>query len=291
MTRRGWLTFAVMCVLWGIPYLMIRVAVREVTPAFLVFARTGLAALLLVPLAAARGELRPLVRRWRPLLAYTVIEIAVPWICLSDAETHLSSSITGLLIAAVPLAGAVMFRLLGDEEQLGARRLVGLAIGIVGVGVLVGLDIGRLRAVSLLELGVVVVCYAAGPIVFARKLNDVPPFGVVAASLGLAALVYVPVGIVDFPAAVPAAKVLASIVTLAVVCSALAFVVFFALIAEVGPARASVITYVNPAVAGILGVLSCSASRSPPDSPSASCSFSQAPSSQRDGKPSQAALR
>jgi drug/metabolite transporter (DMT)-like permease len=244
-----------MCVLWGIPYLMIRVAVREVSPAFLVFARTGIASLLLVPITAARGELRPLLRRWRPLAAYTVIEIAVPWILLSSAETRLSSSITGLLIATVPLAGALMFRLLGDEEQLGARRLAGLGLGIVGVAALVGLDIGRLNAVAVLELCVVAVCYAAGPIVFARKLEDVPPLGVVAASLGLTALVYVPAGIFDFPRHVPAGRVLASIVALAVVCSALAFVVFFALIAEVGPARASVITYVNPAVAGILGVL------------------------------------
>jgi drug/metabolite transporter (DMT)-like permease len=254
VTRRGWLLFAVMCVVWGIPYLMIRVAVRDVTPAFLVFARTGIAGLLLVPIAAWRGELAPLLRRLRPFVAYTVIEIAVPWILLADAETHLSSSITGLLIAAVPLAGAVMFRLLGDEEQLSKRRLLGLAIGIVGVGALVGLDLGRLRAVSVLELCVVVVCYAAGPIVVARKLDDVPPLGVVAASLGLAALLYVPAGVAQFPDHAPAGWGIVSIVALAVVCSALAFVVFFALIAEVGPARASVITYVNPAVAGILGV-------------------------------------
>ena len=99
MSRRGALLFAAMCVIWGIPYLMIRVAVRELAPVTLVFMRTGLAALLLVPLAARRRELRPLLARWRPLIAYTAIEVALPWYLLSHAETKLTSSLTGLLIA------------------------------------------------------------------------------------------------------------------------------------------------------------------------------------------------
>src|SRR5919199_6062078 len=103
MTRRGLLLFAAMCVIWGIPYLLIRVAVRELSPATLVFTRTAVASLLLVPLAAARGELRPVLRRWAPLLVFAAVEIALPWVLLSSAETHLSSSLTGLLIAAVPL--------------------------------------------------------------------------------------------------------------------------------------------------------------------------------------------
>src|SRR5205085_1809886 len=111
-----------MCVIWGIPYLMIRVAVRELTPATLVFLRTALAALLLLPIAAARGELRPLLRAWRPLLLYTAIEVAIPWVLLARAETKLTSSLTGLLIAAVPLVGAVVVTMTGDRERLGRRR-------------------------------------------------------------------------------------------------------------------------------------------------------------------------
>src|SRR3954462_9288219 len=107
MTRRGVLLFAAMCVIWGVPYLMIRVAVRELAPVTLVFLRTGIAALLLTPVAAARHELRPLLAHWRPLLAYTAVEVAIPWLLLAHAETRLSSSLTGLLIAAVPLVGAV----------------------------------------------------------------------------------------------------------------------------------------------------------------------------------------
>src|SRR5437667_8160622 len=138
-----------MCVIWGIPYLMIRVAVRELAPVTLVFLRTGLAALLLVPLAARRGELGPLLPRWRPLLAYTAVEVAIPWVLLARAETKLTSSLTGLLIAAVPLVGALIVTLTGDRDRLGARRWLGLLIGIAGVAALVGLDVGEVDVVAI----------------------------------------------------------------------------------------------------------------------------------------------
>jgi drug/metabolite transporter (DMT)-like permease len=254
LSRRGALLFAAMCVIWGIPYLMIRVAVRELAPVTLVFLRTGLAALLLVPLAAHRRELRPLLARWRPLLAYTAIEVALPWVLLSRAETKLTSSLTGLLLAAVPLVGALVVTLSGDRERLGGRRWVGLGVGIGGVAAIVGLDLGHVNAGALVEILLVAVCYALGPIILARHLNRLPALGVVAASLALSAIVYAPLAAVDWPTRWPLAHVVESVVGLAVVCSALAFVVFFALIAEVGPVRATVITYVNPAVAAVLGV-------------------------------------
>jgi drug/metabolite transporter (DMT)-like permease len=254
MTRRGLVLFASMCVIWGVPYLMIRVAVRELTPATLVFGRTALAALLLVPVAAWRRELQPLLKVWWPLLLYTVIEIAIPWLLLARAETKLTSSLTGLLIAAVPLVGAVVVRLTGDRERMGGRRWSGLLIGIVGVGALVGLDLGSVSALPVAEVGAVAVCYAIGPIILFRSLADVPPMGVVAGSLLLAALAYAPFGIAQAPSAMPRASVVLSVIGLAVICTALAFILFLALIAEVGPVRATVITYVNPAVAAILGV-------------------------------------
>ena len=255
MTRRGALLFAAMCVIWGIPYLMIRVAVRELAPVTLVFFRTGLAALLLVPLAAHRRELRPLLARWRPLLAYTAIEVALPWVLLSHAETKLTSSLTGLLIAAVPLVGALIVSLSGERERLGGRRWVGLLVGLCGVAAIVGLDLGNVNAVALVEIALVAVCYAVGPIILSRRLNELPPLGVVAASLALSAIAYAPLAAFRWPSEMPSAHVVESVVGLAVVCSAAAFLIFFALIAEVGPVRATVITYVNPAVAAVLGVL------------------------------------
>jgi drug/metabolite transporter (DMT)-like permease len=255
MTRRGALLFAAMCVIWGIPYLMIRVAVRELAPVTLVFLRTGVAALLLVPAATLRGELRPLLSRWRPLVAYTAIEVAVPWVLLAKAETRLASSLTGLLVAAVPLVGALAVALTGRRERQGRRRWLGLLVGLGGVTALVGLDLGQVNALSVAEVACVAVCYAIGPIIVSRFLAGVPALGVVAASLGLSALAYAPLAAARWPSRMPSAHVVESVLGLALVCTALAFLVFFALIGEVGPVRATVITYVNPAVAAAVGVI------------------------------------
>lgn len=254
MTRRGALLFAAMCVIWGIPYLMIRVAVRELAPVTLVFLRTGIAALLLTPIAAYRGELRPLLRRPLPLLAYTAVEVAVPWVLLARAETKLTSSLTGLLIAAVPLVGALVVTFTGDRQRQGGRRWLGLLVGIGGVAAIVGLDVGQVNVLALVEIGLVAVGYAIGPIILTRSLGDLPALGVVSASLFLTAIVYLPLAAFNLPGSMPGSHVVLSVVGLATICTALAFLVFFALIGEVGPVGATVITYVNPAVAAIVGV-------------------------------------
>jgi drug/metabolite transporter (DMT)-like permease len=254
MTRRGWLLFATMGLIWGIPYLMIKVAVGGLHPATLVFLRTALAALLLVPIAAVRGELRPLLRYWRPLLAFAAIEVAVPWLLLNTAEVRLSSSLSGLLIAGVPLVGAILGWATGGE-RLGPVRIAGLIVGLAGVGALVGLDLHVGDVWALLEIAGVAVGYAVGPWILARYLSGLPGLGVIAAALGVTALAYLPFALTQLPARVPSRQVLGSVLVLAVVCTALAFVLFFALIAEVGPVRATVITYINPAVAVSLGVL------------------------------------
>ena len=254
MSRRGIVLFVLMAVIWGIPYLMIRVAVRELAPVTLVFLRTATAALLLIPLAALRGELLPAFRRWRPLAAYTAVEVALPWVLLAQAETKLTSSLTGLLIAAVPLVGAVAVMYTGGRERHDRRFWVGLLIGLAGVVALVGLDVGQINVVALAMVACVAVCYAVGPIVLARTLSDIPALGVVAASLGLTTLVYAPFAAARWPSRMPSTHVVESVLGLALVCTAVAFLVFFALIGEVGPVRATVITYVNPAVAALLGV-------------------------------------
>jgi drug/metabolite transporter (DMT)-like permease len=243
-----------MSVIWGIPYLLIKIAVREFSPGALVLTRTALGALILLPLALGRGQLRPLLVRWRPLVAYSVIEIAIPWLLLGHAELKLSSSLTGLLVATVPLVGAVLARYTGDHERLHVRRVVGLLVGLVGVAALVGLDLNQIDLPSVGLVLLVAVCYAIGPWILSHRLSDAPPLGVVAASLALTTLIYLPFAVGQLPSHWPSAKVTASVVTLAVVCTALAFVLFLALVAEIGPVRATVITYVNPAVAVVLGV-------------------------------------
>jgi drug/metabolite transporter (DMT)-like permease len=254
VTRRGWLLFGAMCVIWGIPYLMIRVAVREVSPATLVFLRAGAAAAILLPLAAGRNELKVLLPRWRPLLVFAAIEIAIPWLALSSAERRVSSSLAALLIAAVPFTAVAIAASTGGE-RFDWRRIAGLLVGIAGVAAIVGLDLGHTSGIGLAEMAVVVIGYASGPWLLARYLTGLPSLGVIAASLGLSALAYAPLAVIQFPDSVPSSHVLLSIIGLAVLCTAIAFVLFFELIAEVGPVRATVITYINPAVAALLGVV------------------------------------
>jgi drug/metabolite transporter (DMT)-like permease len=232
----------------------VRVAVRELAPVTLVFLRTATAAALLVPIAAYRRELRPLLPYWRPLAVYTAIEVALPWVLLSEAETKLTSSLTGLLIAAVPLVGAIVVLFTGTDERHGARFWLGLLVGLVGVLAIVGLDVGQVNGLALAEVAGVAVCYAVGPIILARSLGGMPALGVVGASLLLTAIVYAPFAAARWPVETPSAHVVESVLGLAIVCTAIAFLVFFALIGEVGPVRATVITYVNPAVAALLGV-------------------------------------
>lgn len=255
MTRRSWALFAAMCVIWGVPYLLIRVAVRDFAPGTLVFARTAIGGLVLLPFAFANGGFGDVLRRWRWLVAFTVIEIGIPWLMISDAERVLSSSLTGLLVAAVPLVGVVVARLAGvDERGGGWLRYLGLLLGLAGVAVLLGLDVGQVHVGALIEMGLVAIGYASAPVIMARRLADLPSIPVIAASLLLSAVGYLPYAILNWPDSI-SAKVAWSVAGLGIICTALAFVVFFALIAAIGPARSTVITYVNPAVAVLLGVL------------------------------------
>ncbi len=255
VSRRGVVLFAAMSVIWGIPYLLIKVAVRDLSPDVLVFCRTAIGAVLLVPVAAARHQLRPVLARWQPLLAYTVAELAGPWLLLSTAEQRLDSSLTALLIAGVPMVGAVLAWSLGERGALGRRGLAGLVVGLAGVGALVGFDVSGGDLPSVAMMVVVAVGYAVGPAIFARRLRGVPPLGVAAASLGICAVGFAPFAALHLPDTVPSTRVVLAVAVLGVVCTALAFLVFFALIAELGPVRAMVFTYVNPAVAVVLGVV------------------------------------
>jgi drug/metabolite transporter (DMT)-like permease len=255
VTRRGIVLFALMSVIWGIPYLFIRIAVGEITPAVLVLARTSLAAAILLPIALARVDLRPVLARWPWVVAFAAIEIALPWVALGSAEQEVSSSLAGLLIAGVPLVGTVIALATGGADRLGRTGLVGLAVGLAGVAAIVWGDFSASNPTAFVQIAIVVVCYAVGPAILARRLGGLPSLGIMAISLTLCALLYAPIAAVQWPAVLPSPNVLVSIVVLAVVCTAAAFIVFAALIDEVGPVRATVITYVNPAVAAVLGIV------------------------------------
>jgi drug/metabolite transporter (DMT)-like permease len=255
VTRKGWLLFAAMCVLWGIPYLMIKVAVGGVPVPVVVFARTALGAAVLAPAALRSGQLGVLRRHWRPLLAFAAMEMIVPWGLLSSAEEHVPSSLAGLLIAAVPIIGVVIARLTGGTERLSPRRWTGLLIGLAGVAVLAAPDLHGGSAWPVVEILLVAVGYASAPLVATRKLADVPSLPMTVACLTLAAVVYAPAAIATWPDRVPQPKVLAALAGLGLLCTALAFILFLALLREAGTSRAMTFTYVNPAVAVAGGVL------------------------------------
>ncbi len=256
MTARGWFLFSLMGVVWGVPYLLIKVAVDEVSPSGVVFARCALGALLLLPFALRRPGMANTVRtHWKPMLAFAVIEIVGPWYTLTDAERHLSSSTAGLLIAGVPIVGVLLSRFFGATESLGPRRVTGLALGLGGVGVLTLPHLTGGDALSLAEVLVTVVGYATAPLIADRHLKGVPTLHLITPCLALAALVYAPAAVASRPAALPSAGALTALAALGVVSTAVAFVAFLELVKEAGPIRASVITYVNPAIAVAAGAV------------------------------------
>ena len=244
-----------MGVIWGIPYLLIKVADGGVSVPVLVCTRVALGSLLLAPAAIRGGHLRALKGHVLWLAAFTAFEIVGPFALLSNAEKHLPSSTSGLLVAAVPIFSALLAWLTRAGDRLTLVRWIGLAIGLAGVALLAGPGAGRGSAIPVLEVLGTALGYSIGPLIANRKLSHLAPVAVNTVCLGAAAVVYAPFAALTFPAHVPSVRVLLSLAALGVVCTAAAFLIFFRLIAEVGPARATVITYVNPAVAVALGVI------------------------------------
>jgi drug/metabolite transporter (DMT)-like permease len=257
VSTRGWALFAAVSVIWGMPYLFIKIAVDEISPSLMAWSRLALAAAVLLPVAWKLGALRGLRERWRILTVFAAVEMAVPWPLLGFGEIHVSSSLAAILVATVPLFVALLATRFDHSERPTATRFIGMLIGLGGVVALVGIDIGGKGDELLGALAILVVAflYAIGPMIVKRRLSDVDPLGPVAASLGIAALLVTPFALVSLPDSTPSADTFASIAVLGLLCSALAFLLFFRLIAEIGPGRATVITYINPVVALALGVV------------------------------------
>ena len=255
---RAWFLFAAMAVLWGMPYLFIKQAVDSYTPASIVAGRTLLGALLLLPFALRQKSLRPAFGKIGWVLAFGAIEMAGPFLLLGHAEQTLPSGLTGLLVATVPLFAAVIAFTGGDRGVLKPVRMIGLIVGFVGVGIIVaGPGIAAGGTAGLIAIGevlLVAVCYATAPFIVARQLKDVPALGTITISLGAVGLFYLPIALLT-QHEVPTTQSTVSLIALAVLCTAVAFIVFFALIERVGPARAPLFTYVNPVVAILLGVI------------------------------------
>jgi drug/metabolite transporter (DMT)-like permease len=257
VTLRGWTVFVALGIIWGLPYFFIKVALQEVSPFILAFSRVALATIVLMPIAWRRGALRSLRKYRGAILAFGLVEFAIPFSLISLGERWISSSVTGILIAMVPLSIALIQRYFGIREALGVWRIAGLAMGFIGVAALLGTGSisGSLGWAGVACMLLATICYAVGPLIIQRHLHGLDSIGPLAASLLVASVVLLIPAAIEFPSSLPSAKTLISIAVLGVVCTAVAMLLMFYLVHHAGAARASVITYINPAVATLLGVL------------------------------------
>jgi drug/metabolite transporter (DMT)-like permease len=257
MTWRAWMTFAILCVIWGVPYFFIKLALVDLSPVCIAWGRITLAALILVPIAWKRGVLKPVLAHKGAVCAFAIAELVIPFSLIALGEQWVSSSLAGILVATVPLTVVLIAPYFGVRERLGSRRIIGLAIGFSGVVALLGLDTGHTPMLwaGVAAMLVAVVGYAIGPLVVQRYLADVDELGALAASLVVASVVLLPVAVASAPDHMPSVLALSSVAALGVICTALALLLYFYLINEAGASRASVVAYINPAIAALLGVL------------------------------------
>jgi len=257
VTWRVWLTFAALSVIWGIPYLFIKLAVAEIPPVEVAWGRVVLGALILIPVAWKRGSLRVAATHWRAVCAFALAELVVPFPLISLGERWISSSLTAILVATLPFTVILLAPLFGVHRQLSAWRIAGLVCGFTGVVVLLGIDPveGVLGWAGVACMVISVFGYATGSLIVQRHLHGVDEFGSVALSLAVAAIALLPAALVTFPDHRPSMLALLSVLILGVACTAAALWLYFYLVSKVGAARATVFTYVNPAVATLLGVL------------------------------------
>jgi drug/metabolite transporter (DMT)-like permease len=257
MSRRGWIAFAALSLIWGVPYLFIKVAVDGgISPFFLAWARLVLGAALLFALAPRQSVamLRRGPRRW--ILAYATVEMALPFPLIAAGERHVDSSVAAIMIATVPLLIALLALRFDHTERPTRTRMLGMLVGLAGVVALVGINLSG-HGNELLGAGAVMIAafgYAAGPMIIKRHLLEHDPRATMAASLAVAATLLTPAALLTVPGSVPAADALTSVIVLGVLCTATAFVILMVLVSEVGAGRASIITYINPVIAVALGV-------------------------------------
>jgi drug/metabolite transporter (DMT)-like permease len=258
MSRRAYFHFAVSGLFWGIPYLLMKVAVRDLEPAVIVCGRVLIGAAILIPIAIHQKVLMDAIRGWRYVLPYAIFEMMIPWILITNAEKKISSGLAGLLIATVPIWSTIFASLAGDRTVWHSKRLVGIAVGFAGLVGLVGYEsiFGETDIISILMMLVAAISYSFAVNMISIKLPDVSGIAINGMAMFITAVAYAPLMVLQWPAAnTVSAESALSLLALGIFCTALAFISFFIVLKEIGPARASVGTYVNTAVAVVLGVI------------------------------------
>ena len=257
MSRRAWGAFAVMSVTWGASYLLIKIGIDGGMPApDVAWLRVALAAVILVVLAWRAGVMGTLSGRWRWVIAYAVAEISIPFPLIAAGEVHIASSLAAIIIASVPLIVTVLSLRFDPSERPTPVRALGLAVGFAGVIALVGIDVAGSSAQVVGALAVLVgaVGYAIGPMLVKLGMDGMDSRAAMGASLAIATVILAPIAALDLPRRTPTVGAFAAVAALGVFCTAMAFVVYTVLVREAGTGRATIITYVNPLVAVVLGV-------------------------------------
>lgn len=257
MSRRNWFLFFFVGFIWGIPYLLIKVAVEDLSPPVIVFARVAIGAAILIPIAVKHGSLMPAIKAWKYVIPYAIGEMIGPWFLITAAEQKMTSGLTGLLVATVPIWTTILASLHGDKTVWHHKRLLGILIGFIGIILVVGIESfsGRQSIVAIAMVLIASIGYSWAVTMITAKVPHIEPISINGVAMVFTAIVYLPFVLINAPEHMPSAKVLGSVLVLGLFPTAMAFILFFQLIKDIGTARGSLVTYLNTAFAVVLGVI------------------------------------
>lgn len=257
MSRRSWFLFIFVGFLWGIPYLLIKVAVEELSPTMIVLSRVLIGSAILIPIAMKRGSLMPAIKAWKYVIPYAIGEMIGPWFLITAAEEKMTSGLAGLLVATVPIWATLISSMHGDKTVWQSKRLIGILIGFIGIVLVVGIESfsGRQSIVAIFMILIAAIGYAWAVTMVTTKIPHIEPISINAVAMVFTVIVYLPFLLIQAPDKVPSAAALGSVLILGLFPTALAFILFFQLIKEIGTARGSLVTYLNTAFAVVLGVI------------------------------------
>ena len=257
MSRRNWFLFFFVGFIWGIPYLLIKVAVEDLSPPVIVFARVAIGAAILIPIAVKHGSLMPAIKAWKYVIPYAIGEMIGPWFLITAAEQKMTSGLTGLLVATVPIWTTILASLHGDKTVWHHKRLLGILIGFIGIILVVGIESfsGRQSIVAIAMVLIASIGYSWAVTMITARVPHIEPISINGVAMVFTAIVYLPFVFLNAPEHMPSAKVLGSVLVLGLFPTAMAFILFFQLIKDIGTARGSLVTYLNTAFAVVLGVI------------------------------------
>lgn len=257
MHKRSWTLFALVGLLWGIPYMFIKVAGETFSPATVVFGRVLIGSAILIPLALRQGTLMSAIKGIKYVVIYAFAEMVGPWYLITTAEQEISSGLAGLLVATVPIWATIFASINGDKTVWHSQRLFGIVIGFIGVFALVGIEsftgTSSLKAIAMVLVSAILYSYAVNMIT--SKLPNTSGLAVNAVAMGVTVIFFAPFAIAQWPRGPIPTNAALSLVSLGIFSTAIAFTLFFQLMQDIGPARASLVTYLNTAFAVVLGVL------------------------------------